>query len=326
MTQHNEVVEAIYESALEPTRWPSALSKISSNLDVVDATIVLQDTHPNLLVSSGHDAEYIEYLRDWRDLDIIRSRVSDTVPVGHIYADWQMITDAETRRDPFYQDFRRRYGVHHLVGRVDRYSPGKVLRFAVQLPAGREPPGSEFVESFGQVANHVCRAFELSSRLAPGAAYVSHFGQELSRSRYAAAILDSEGRVVFANGRFTALGAQGLDIRRRLVVECERQNQSPRSLEAVRFDHGLLPRRQRNGSDGERSVLLGAGYQRQPPAARHRLAERRTKKLVQSELVGRVSAHEPSVENVQALRSERRETPVGEHHPPLTVEDGRCIP
>jgi DNA-binding CsgD family transcriptional regulator len=210
--QMSELIDAIYASALQPSLWPTALQKISSTLDVIDTSISPDHSRAEIIVSADHAEVIGEYASLWHGRDIVRNAVTARVDAGETYTDWAILSKKTIDKDPFYQDFRRKHGIRHQVGRVSDYHSPRSMRFAVQLPVGRPPESAAFQAQFDMIADHVCRAFALSSLSAPADDIRVSFGRVMASFRHAVAIVDHNAKVVFANESLEHLGSDGLQI------------------------------------------------------------------------------------------------------------------
>ncbi len=211
-TPMNDLVDVIYASALQASLWPVALQKISSALDAVDTSISPDYQKGEIIVSIDRTEVISDYAKFWHGLDIVRNAVTARVGAGETYSDWTILSKKTIDMDPFYQEFRSKHGVRHQVGRVSGYHSPQNMRLAVQLPVDRPPESAAFLAKFNGIADHVCRAYALSSLSDPAPGIGLGFGRVIATFRHAVAIVDQRARVIFANASLERLASDGLQI------------------------------------------------------------------------------------------------------------------
>ena len=227
-------IEACYDAALEPARWPAALQQLADFLDAASCVIrTTDDTHPfrfdqrNQPAATPDSTEHLEFTALW--LERIDSapdphaerarRLRKSAP--YFIAEDEITTPEERQRLPYYQE----------IARPGRREWRAIVGFKVKnrtwcLPTFREGKKGPFelqdAHRFLSIVPHFARILSAAEQLANRRADASlttfeHVGCP-------ALLLDSRGCVEKLNGRADALLGSDLVIRHGRIRAVDRSS------------------------------------------------------------------------------------------------------
>jgi DNA-binding CsgD family transcriptional regulator len=208
-----DVIQTIYDAAVDDTRWPEALKQLCDFTDSQAATFWVLDGSeeprlPTFTYVNLDPAFVQEYLDKITPMDPWNRYL-----VGHpnqpIVHDGLVITEREKDLHPYF-DWHGRYSDtrFRLIGRV---SPAPALHAGVALhrtrKAGRYE--SEDIDRFAVIYPHLERALGIGSRLGSLAALHQCTIEVLDRHTAAIVFLDERKCMVYANRNAEALRSNG---------------------------------------------------------------------------------------------------------------------
>jgi DNA-binding CsgD family transcriptional regulator/PAS domain-containing protein len=211
------VIQAIYDAAVDETRWPGALKELSEFTDSQAATFWVLDgsEEPRLPTFSyvNLDPAFIqEYLDRVTPMDPWNRYL-----VGHpnqsIVHDGLVITEREKDHHPYF-DWHGRYSDtrFRLIGQV---CPAPAVHAGVALHRTRKAGKyeSQDIEQFAALYSHLERALTIGFRLSSLGAMQQCATELLDRNPAAILLLDERKRIVYANRSAEALRSNGDGIR-----------------------------------------------------------------------------------------------------------------
>jgi DNA-binding CsgD family transcriptional regulator/PAS domain-containing protein len=208
-------VEAIYDAAPDPSRWPVALQAMAACINGMEANLFWRrdDGSFGLLGSTAMDprsvAEYHE--RWWReDIRGIRAIERAYVTAGNVTTDRHLVSDEEFDTLPFFTEFLARYGLRWVA--AVGVSPDPHVNVAISVHGASERPAFTDAELniLGRLGVHAEKSLRLSIRLFDAELVKVGLGEALARIGIGIFALDSLGRVVFANPAGERLLGDGL--------------------------------------------------------------------------------------------------------------------
>ena len=206
------LVDDLYEAAIEPDLWPAALARFTTMLGYTATTVVPLRAPASMLVSPGIEEAYRAYARDWwRQDTIVRLGVRLGGYRG-LVCDWERLGAEAMANDPFYQEFRRTYGMGGYMGLMVEPLPGEIMSVGMQLPIDAPPPGPDEQRRFRMLGRHAVRALAVTMRTSALRTVQGGLAEALTRFDCAAAVLDGRGRVVLANTALEQFASDGLKI------------------------------------------------------------------------------------------------------------------
>jgi DNA-binding CsgD family transcriptional regulator/PAS domain-containing protein len=170
----------------------SAANFISHNLAAANGCVTLTArTDPAALTAyQQHWIRHDPWARQFEK----RARASGVVIVGE-----QLVTDAELRRTPFYNEFSRQYEIGRCVAGLIEMSPRAYSVISVNGAPRRKPFGDAEASLLRRLMPHVHRALQIHRRLTAADARASALTQLFERTVHAVLLIDRAGDVIQMN-------------------------------------------------------------------------------------------------------------------------------
>jgi DNA-binding CsgD family transcriptional regulator len=201
-----DLVESLYDLALEPDEWPRLLRRFAGAIGASAGALMLEDMETGagggLTLGLGEEVpgQYFEYyaLRNvLRRIDNPRERLKSYVPIVTI--DQQMLPKDALMRTEFYADFLRPAGIHSALT-VGLWSQGvSVATIDLFRPASRPSFEREELRLAETLHPHLVRAFRLGRKVAEARALSAGLADALDRAPYGLLLLGADGRVRHLN-------------------------------------------------------------------------------------------------------------------------------
>ncbi|EKS38522.1 hypothetical protein [Afipia broomeae] len=216
-------IEAIYASAVDPSRWPSTLEIVTKCFDDVGAILIYgrDDGSFGVIESPSLREVCAEYAQSWSDRDIraIRARERGYFFKRDIITDRDLLTPEEMETDPFYNDLLRRHGLKYFAAATVSPDPHIEVALSVQRAIGRPEYSEDELQILERLAPHVETSLRLSIHLMDAQSVNAGMGIAMARIGIGVFALDAMGRVVSSNAAAQALLGDGLNIvNDRLVI------------------------------------------------------------------------------------------------------------
>ncbi|WP_407178011.1 helix-turn-helix transcriptional regulator [Bradyrhizobium sp. STM 3562] len=199
-----KAIEAIYDAAPDPSRWPEALGAIADCFGDVGALLgwLRDDGSVGTIVS----ANLVEAQRDYeengwtrRDIGAIRATERGYFFNGEPYTNRHVVSKDEIHSDPFFVQFRTQHGLGPFGGVAVSPDPHIGVVLSIQGHADRSEYSDAELEILSRVGRHVEKSLRLSIRLLDAELAKLGLGDALARIGIGVFALDSLGRVVFSN-------------------------------------------------------------------------------------------------------------------------------
>jgi DNA-binding CsgD family transcriptional regulator/PAS domain-containing protein len=206
-------VEAIYEAAAVPSRWPTTLQAIADCFGDVGAVMSYQreDGGFGAIASASLNALLDDYAKEFGDQDLRALRgVQRGFYLGREgLTDLDVVSAQEMEHHPFYRMLAR-HGLKYFVGTYVSPDPRITASIAVQRAIEKAPYTEHEIDLMVRLCRHAERALQLSTKLLD--AELSNVGLRESLSRLGIGVfaLDSLGRIVFSNPVADRLIGDGL--------------------------------------------------------------------------------------------------------------------
>src|SRR5665647_509822 len=217
-------VEAIYDAAPDPARWPHALQAIADCFGDVGTILLWQrdDGSFGTIASPMLDAAQKDYAENgWnrRDLPAIRAVERGLWLRTDAVTDRHAVSDEEMATDPFYTEFMVRHGLRWRAAIGVAPDPHIAAAISVQRSASKSSFSDEELERATHLGRHAEKSLRLSIRLFDAELVKVGLGEALVRVGIGVFALDSLGRVVFSNPAGERLLGDGLAlVNERLLV------------------------------------------------------------------------------------------------------------
>lgn len=230
-----EAVEAIYDAAPSPERWPAALQAIADAFGDVGAHLIYQRENGayGTICSPGLEAAQRDYDAGewWRhDVRFSRSLECGAIARSDTISDRDIATPEEMKTLPFYAQFLRSHGLGWFGGVGISPDPPVGVALAVQRGADKGPWSDSELETLSRLGRHVENALRLGIRLINAEVSQHALADALTRLGVGVFLLASDGRVLFANPAGQMLTGDGLLISGgRLTARTEERRETLRA-------------------------------------------------------------------------------------------------
>lgn len=211
-------VEAIYDAAPDPSRWPHALQAIANCFADVGAILIWQrdDGGFGTIVSPtlvAAQRDYDENQWNHRDLPAIRAVERSLWVRNDAVTDRHAVSDEEMASHPFYTQFLARHGLRWRASIGVAPDPHVVVAISVQRAIDRSPYSDAELEAAAWLGRHVEKALRLSIRLFDAETTGSGLAEALARLGIGVFVLDGVGRIVLSNPAGEQMVGDGLVVR-----------------------------------------------------------------------------------------------------------------
>lgn len=198
-------IEAIYDAASEPQRWPLALGAIAECFDDVGAILIWHknDGTFGTIVSESLAAAQKDYEENgWaaRDIKAIRAQQLGYFFSGEPFADRHIGFDEAMKNHPCSVEFFDKHGLGFVGAVAVSPDPHVGVVVAVQRDSRRKPQFSdEELETLRNISRHMEKSLRLSVRLLNAEVTNLGLGEALARIGIGVFALDSLGCVIFSS-------------------------------------------------------------------------------------------------------------------------------
>jgi DNA-binding CsgD family transcriptional regulator len=227
-----DAIEAIYDAAPDPQKWPRALAAIADCFGDAGAIMIWRrdDGAFGTIVSPGLVEAQRDFEQNWatRDFKAVLGEQLGFFFNGEPFADRHLCSEEEIRAQPFFQDFLCRHGLGWCAGIAISPDPHIGVLLAVQRSAQTKPQHSdEELAIIRRIGRHAEKSLRLSLRLLDSEQANLGLSEALTRIGIGVFALDSLGRVVFQNAAASRLvGSRLAIVRQRLQIKSQPQDSS----------------------------------------------------------------------------------------------------
>ncbi|WP_188109609.1 helix-turn-helix transcriptional regulator [Pseudohalioglobus sediminis] len=209
--RYDELVGLIYQGALEPRPWQSALPRLRGVLDAQVASLVLrppseQDRGAILNCVRPEPGDVEDTLADpdaWQSAayqeEFFTLDPFINLPQDQVVALSDMLTEQELLASEYYRQYLEPVGLFHILG-VDTGEPGGML---ARLRFSRRREEGDFNDDernlLSLVAPHLRRAIQIYATLNRTTSERDIYAGAVSQLAVASIILDEQARVISAN-------------------------------------------------------------------------------------------------------------------------------
>jgi DNA-binding CsgD family transcriptional regulator/PAS domain-containing protein len=198
-------IEAIYDAAPDPRRWPRALGAIADYFDDVGAILIWYRDNGTFgtIVSETLDAAQKDYEENgWasRDIKAFRARERGYFFSGEPFADRHIGFDEEMKNHPICVEFFTKHGLGWIGAVAVSPDPHVGVMLSVQRDAAtKEQFSDEELEALRLISRHIEKSLRLSVRLLNAEVLNVGLGEALSGIGVGVFALDTRGCVLFSN-------------------------------------------------------------------------------------------------------------------------------
>lgn len=203
------ILDAVYESAIFPERWPQALERLGQAFDCRCVALIdrnLRTLEARVATSGVDDSSQREFLDVWSARDLVRLRTREWRP-GAIEIDHQIVPKSELLASDYYNGFMKPRDMHTVM----RLTLAHRNRFLTIISLVRPPSADEFdaaaIEQCRVLMPHLERAAHIRFQAQGACAMLGGLSDVADRSVTAVLLLERDGRVKFANRAARAMAA-----------------------------------------------------------------------------------------------------------------------
>lgn len=215
------LIDLIYEAPLDSGLWPEVLHRFARSVNAKGAILLPLSAPTTLLASASPDLRDAAqaYAAGWWKYDSLVKSGSERRMRG-VVTHLDVFEKASIDKDPFFQDFRRSFGMGGTISFASEIFPQSVVSIAIQLDYGKDLLSVEERSRFDILCRHVIRAIKVAARVENPLTLKANLAEAMQSLTLGMAIVDQSQSVVFANRRFEGLSQRGLKIcQNRLFAE-----------------------------------------------------------------------------------------------------------
>ncbi|THD47119.1 MAG: LuxR family transcriptional regulator [Bradyrhizobium sp.] len=206
------LINAIYDAAIDFSRWPDALRLISSVCASHSTVLTRQGASPAeswSLAPQCEPAYYESYCSYYHGVNPLWQRAA-SAPAGTIQTDSMIMPKSELVRTEFYNDFLAPQRLGSMLNAVTLVERGQQTVIATHRKDEFDP---EHIQLFQLLSPHLRRAVQLNTRLAGLETRCEASAEALNRLEQGALLVDECVGVVFASQEAERLFAAGDGLR-----------------------------------------------------------------------------------------------------------------
>lgn len=196
-------VEAIYDTAAAPERWPAALETVAAVFDDVGANLTYRrdDGRFGAIVSPSLAAGVDDYMREWHRHDIRSMRADERgfFAFRDVVTDEHLVSPEEMASHPFYTEFLARFGLRWSASVNISPDPHIICVVTIQRAAAKAAFTRPEQELLLRLGRHAENALRLGAQLIDSEMASVGLRETLSRLGMGVFLLDRRGRIVFSN-------------------------------------------------------------------------------------------------------------------------------
>ncbi|WP_134499460.1 helix-turn-helix transcriptional regulator [Microvirga pakistanensis] len=194
-------IDAIYAAALDPERWPDALSHMTQVAGGIGAVIVPVAATAKMVTisSSSLDEANQDYGQEWWRYDVRNERgLARGISEGLI-TDADLLDEETLRSHPFCQEFLRPHNLGAYMGYATVLPSRQVITVGIHRDLRRGSFEKADEASFARLAPHAARALAAAAEIAEGRRASRLLGGALDRLTCGVILLNAHGSVVSIN-------------------------------------------------------------------------------------------------------------------------------
>lgn len=252
-----DLVDRIYEAAVVPELWPDVLADLTKVGDGAYANLfVLKDGNLRSVGTPEADTVIADYIALARpELNTRITRVLRQPPRTGFWTDFEIFSEDEISREPFYRDFLHPRGYGWVAATLATVPTGELLSVSVERHHHRGHYERPAVDRLDLLSSHLSRAGMLAARLGLERAHA--MADAMNAIGLPAAVLRFNGRPLAMNALFEKLLPDVVhDRRERLALLAAGAD--------TLFADALASLRRGARNEAVWSIPLAAGEQRPP--------------------------------------------------------------
>ncbi|HEY5930936.1 MAG TPA: helix-turn-helix transcriptional regulator [Burkholderiales bacterium] len=205
------ILDAVYDSALFPGRWPQALEKLGQAFDCTSVALIDRNlrTLEGRVSASGVDASsQREFLDHWSARDIVRLRTRSWRP-GAIEPDHHIVPRHELLASDYYNGFMKPRDMRTVMRLTLAHQNQFITIISLVRPHSAEDFDTAAIERCRVLMPHLQRASMIRFQAQHAGSMLGGLSDVADRSIVAMLLLERDGKVKFANTAARAMAADG---------------------------------------------------------------------------------------------------------------------
>jgi DNA-binding CsgD family transcriptional regulator/PAS domain-containing protein len=215
-SQFVAAVEAIYESAAAPARWPTALDRIADCFGDVGAILLYKRDNGSFgtIVSPVLEEAQRAYEREWwkHDIKTVRGIERGYTLARDAITDRHVMSPEEIGTHPIYTKFLVPHGLGWFAGVGISPDPHITVIISVQRKMEKPPFSDDELSALTRLGRHAENALRLGIRLLDTELANLGLADALARIGTGVFVLDEQRRVMFSNAAAEKCLSGGLQI------------------------------------------------------------------------------------------------------------------
>lgn len=234
-----ETIDLLYRAAMQPELWQEALQKFAQSVGCVGMAMIpiTPNDTTGLVVSPAMREVEADYNSGWSPHDSRVRRIFARQLSRGVFCEAQLFEDDELVRDPFRQEFCRRWGIGTFAAQLVEPWPGHVIAFSAQRGLARGHFEAEDLETLRWLGQHAVRALTISVQLSAREQIAGGLMDVLDKFDGGVFVLDGRGEVALMNASAEKMLGDGLTVaKRRVFASASDRQQALDRLVASAFD------------------------------------------------------------------------------------------
>jgi DNA-binding CsgD family transcriptional regulator len=225
---YSDVLESLYEAALQPDLLPQALHSYARAFNAsVGLALDLASEGSQVIVSPNAQEMAESYANGWWKLDIATQRGRERQASG-LVTNLDLTTAEERATHPYYQEFCQRYECFWSSAYIVQRPGASRLVIGIRRPEECGPFLPAAIEAKASLGRHVARAIDIAARLSEAGSWATALCDALTQLGHGVIGLGPTGRILFTNPAAESLCGDGLRISNGAILAA-----SPRCQRAV---------------------------------------------------------------------------------------------
>jgi DNA-binding CsgD family transcriptional regulator/PAS domain-containing protein len=197
----SRTVEAIYDAALNPGHWQTALQRIGELIDSPCVCLSVTDYGQQevaLCVNHGYEPEYLKVYFEKFAINPLFS-LGHLRPVGDVYTLAMLLESKDLVESRFYKEWSKPQGLGDFMGLNAVRSARRAGGISGNRMLAQARYSDDDVHLLGLLAPHVCRSFAVTDALDLKSVASDALEATLDALASGVYLIDNEGRVTYAN-------------------------------------------------------------------------------------------------------------------------------
>src|SRR5580700_6467299 len=217
MKDRNRTISLLYEAAINPSLWPSALAAFADLTECRDMIITVHDKVPGtkrgklrLFMSGGRictPEANRAYGLHYCSVDPLRESAAFEAPTGAILLCQDFVSQEIVARSEFYQDYLLPLGGRYVGGWM--LVNDERLVSSLVLHARKAPFERKKVARWGSMAQHARHAVALSLQLAERMSQAAMLRQAIDNAGFVCVMVDRDSKLMDCSAAAAALLDRG---------------------------------------------------------------------------------------------------------------------